>query len=106
MKSPNFKKVTFYIGIDMHLKSWTVTIRSQGIELKTFSMNPSAEELNNYLKKHYPDGIFKIVYDPPRRTDLRDSQHTGNSKNWDCIVVNPADIPSTNKEKVVKIDPS
>jgi len=104
MTSPNFKNVNFYIGIDTHLKNWTVTIRSTGIELKTFSMNPSASELNNYLNKHYPDGKFNLVYEagfagfsPYRKLK---------ALNLNCIVVNPSDIPSTNKEKVVKRDPS
>jgi len=103
MKSPNFNDVTFFIGIDTHLKSWTVTIRSQGIELKTFSMNPSAVELNNYLMKHYPDGIFKIVYEAGFAgfSPYRKFKELG----LYSIVVNPSDIPSTNKEKVNKRDP-
>jgi len=52
MTSPNFKNIMFYIGIDTHRKSWTVTIRSNQIELKTFSMNPATKELFNYLNKH------------------------------------------------------
>lgn len=103
MTSPNFKDVNFFIGIDTHLKNWTVTIRANGIELKTFSMNPSASELNNYLNKHYPNGTFKIVYEagfagftPFRRL---------NELGLNCIVVNPADIPSTGKEKSMKSDP-
>jgi len=41
-KSPlNFDGQKFFIGLDVHKKNWTVTIRSLGIELTTFSMNPS-----------------------------------------------------------------
>jgi len=104
MTSPNFKDVTFYIGIDTHLNNWTVTIRSSGIHLKTFSMNPSAIELFNYLNKHYPDGSFKIVYEagfagfsPHRKLK---------ALGLDSIIVNPADIPSTGKEKSIKTDSS
>jgi len=53
----------FFIWIDAHLRNWKVTIRFNGLELKTFSMNPSPLELIAYLKKHYPDGIYHIVYE-------------------------------------------
>jgi len=99
----DFTNQTFFIGIDTHLNQWKITIRKLGIELKTFSMNPSPCELYNYLTKNYPNGIFNIVYEagfsgfwPYRKlTDL----------GLNCIIVNPADIPSSNKEKVNKSDP-
>jgi transposase len=104
MNNLSFSNLHFFIGIDTHLKSWRVTIINSGIELKTFSMNPSPVELYNYLTKHYPGGTYHIVYEagfcgfwPQRKfTELGVS----------CIVVNPADVPSSNKEKVVKTDPS
>jgi transposase len=103
MKTLTFSNSHFFIGIDTHLKNWRVTIRNSGLELKTFSMNPSADELYRYLVKHYPDGIFFIVYEAgfcgfwPQRM----FSELGIS----CIVVNPADVPSSNKEKVNKSDP-
>jgi transposase len=99
----SFADSHFYIGIDVHLKNWKVTIRLNGMELKTFSMNPSPLELIAYLKKHYPDGIYHIVYEAGfcGFWALRIfRQH-----NIDCIIVNPADVPTTNKEKVNKSDP-
>ncbi|MCB0732211.1 MAG: IS110 family transposase [Ignavibacteriae bacterium] len=103
MTSPNFKNVSIFIGIDTHLKNWTVTIRANYLELKTFSMNPCASELSNYLIKHYPNGNFKIAYEAGFAgfTPFRHLNELG----LNCIVVNPADIPSTGKEKAVKSDP-
>jgi len=43
MKTSNnisFDNSHFFVGVDTHLKNWKVTIRFNGIELKTFSMNP------------------------------------------------------------------
>lgn len=104
MNNLTFKNNTFFVGIDTHLKNWKVTIRNSGLELKTFSMNPSPITLFNFLTKHYPDGIFIIVYEagfcgfwPQRKFK---------ELGINCIVVNPADIPSSNKEKVVKTDPT
>lgn len=99
----DFSNQTFFVGIDTHLNQWKVTTRKLGFELKTFSMNPSPHELNSYLNKNYPNGNFLIVYEagfsgfwPYRKlTEL----------GLNCIVVNPADIPSSNKEKVNKSDP-
>lgn len=99
----SFKGSDFSIGIDTHLKNWKVTIRLNAIELKTFSMNPSPIELLNYLKKHYPDGIYHIVYEAGFSGfwTLRKFKELG----IDCIVVNPADVPTSNKEKINKNDP-
>lgn len=99
----SFANVHFFIGIDAHLKNWKVTTRLDGMDLKTFSMNPSPMELIAYLHKHYPDGIYHIVYE------------AGFCGFWalrifrqhhiDCIITNPADVPTMNKEKVNKSDP-
>jgi len=99
----SFANSLFFIGIDTHLKNWKVTVRFNGIELKTFSMNPSPSELFNYLKKNYPGGIYHIVYEagfcgfwPQRKF---------NELGLNCMIVNPADVPTSNKEKVNKNDP-
>ncbi|MHB8905673.1 MAG: IS110 family RNA-guided transposase [Melioribacteraceae bacterium] len=102
MNNLSFKNNTFFVGLDTHLKNWKVTIRNSGLELKTFSMNPSPLELYHYLTKHYPDGIFNIVYEAGFSGfwPLRKFKELG----VNSIIVNPADIPSSNKEKVVKTD--
>lgn len=104
MSNLSFENNNFFIGIDTHIKSWRVTIRNSGLELKTFSINPSPVELFLHLTKHYPDGSFNTVYEagfcgfwPQRKFK---------ELGINCIVVNPADIPSSNKEKVVKTDPT
>jgi len=99
----SFDQTHLFVGIDTHLKNWRVTTRNAGIELKTFSMNPSPLELISYLHNHFPSGTYHLVYEAgfcgfwPLRVF---QQH-----HIDCIVVNPADVPTTNKEKVNKSDP-
>lgn len=67
-------------------------------------MNPCAVELFNYLNKHYPNGTFKIVYEAGFAGF---SPHRKLKKlGLNSIIVNPADIPSTGKEKSIKTDPS
>jgi transposase len=58
-----FEKVLLYIGIDVHKAKWVVTIRTYDLELKTFSMKPSAEELEQFLIKNYPRAEYQIVYE-------------------------------------------
>ena len=101
--SINFINQHFYIGIDVHKNRWSVTIRNNNLILKTFSMNPSPDQLNKYLQSNYPQAVYHIVYE------------IGFSGFWiyrrfkelnlDCIVVNPADIPTAHKEIDRKSDP-
>lgn len=98
-----FANTHFFIGVDAHLKNWKVTIRTGGIELKTFSMNPSPLELLAYLNKHYPNAIYHIVYEAGFCGFW--ALRIFKEHNIDCIIVNPADVPTTNKEKVNKSDP-
>jgi transposase len=100
----NFTGQTFFIGLDVHKKSWNVAIRSNGLLLKIFSMNPDADELWKYLTKNYPKGEYRSVYEAGfsgfrvHRELLQKGIHN--------IVVNAADIPTSSKEKMMKTDPS
>ena len=98
----SFKNQVFNVGIDVHKRSWTVTIRNNYMELKTYSMNPNPDELAKYLKRNYPEGIYKSAYE------------AGFSGFWihqklikcgiENIVIHAADVPTTHKEKVTKTD--
>jgi len=102
VKQIDFSKQAIFVGIDVHKKSWKVTIRTNGIELKTFSMNTSVEELSRYLRKNYPNGSYKSVYEAGFcgfwiHRKLREV----GIKN---IIVNPADVPTKSKERRNKND--
>ncbi|GAB6283113.1 MAG: IS110 family transposase [Ignavibacterium sp.] len=58
-----FDNVLLFIGIDVHKAKWVVTVRTYDLELKTFSMKPSAEELEKFLLKNYPGADYRIVYE-------------------------------------------
>jgi transposase len=92
----------FFLGIDVHHKSWRVTIRTNNMELKTFSMNPSAEQLYRYMHKRYPGGNYYSVYEAGFSGYWIDTE----LKRWGFhnIVINPADVPTTQKEKSTKTD--
>ncbi len=58
-----FENVLLFIGIDVHKSKWVVTVRTYDLELKTFSMKPSAEKLEQFLLKNYPGADYRIVYE-------------------------------------------
>jgi transposase len=105
MKQANkvdFTGQTIYIGLDVHRKSWSVSIYLEHFEHKTFTQPPKVEVLVSYLKRHFPGAAYKAVYEAGYcgfwiHDNLR-------QKGVDCIVVNPADIPTTDKERTRKSD--
>ena len=98
----NFTNQEFHIGIDVHKKNWVVTIRSNKMELKTFSMNPTPEELHHYMNHHYPNGNYFSAYEAgfSGLWAHRKLEQYG-FKNF---VIHAADVPTTNKEKITKTD--
>jgi transposase len=102
-KRVRFDGQNFCIGVDVHKRNWRVTIRNNQLLLKTFSMNPSPAELSDFMQKHYPGGSYHSVYEAGfcgfwvHREISRLGFHN--------IIVNPADVPSTHKEKDRKNDP-
>ncbi|MGJ7027346.1 hypothetical protein GGQ94_003089 [Petrimonas sulfuriphila] len=59
----NFKGQNIYIGIDVHLKSWSVTILSEHSVLKKFSQDPQTEVLHKFLTCNYPGTTYYSVYE-------------------------------------------
>jgi len=100
----NFKGQVLYIGLDIHKKSWTVSIFSDTLFLKTYTQDADAGILINYLMNHYPGARYKCVYEAGYFGFW--IQHRLQSAGLECIVVHPADIPSTDKQKHNKRDSS
>jgi len=98
----NFSNQNIYVGIDVHKKSWDVTIILNGMKVKKFSMNPNPQELYNYLVKHYPNGEYYSVYEAGYSGFWADRELR--SLGIRNIVVNPADVPTKSKERRKKTD--
>lgn len=58
-----FENKELFVGMDVHKAKWVVTIRTYDLELKTFSMQPSAEMLEKFLLSTYPGADYRIVYE-------------------------------------------
>jgi transposase len=98
----DFTGQTIYIGLDVHKKNWSVTTYFQGIKLKTMSMIPKPEQLVRYLHKNYPNATYMSVYEAGfcgYWIDRKLRQLGVNN-----IIVNPADIPTKQKERRHKTD--
>jgi transposase len=99
----NFNGHNIYVGIDVHLKSWTVCIMTEGLEHKQFSQPPDAKKLHDYLVRNFPGATYYSVYE------------SGFSGFWahrqleelgiHSIITNAADVPTGQKEKLKKSDP-
>ena len=48
-KKIDFKDADLFIGLDVHKKSWSVTILVNGIEHRTYTQPPDPGTLYNYL---------------------------------------------------------
>jgi transposase len=102
-KQIDFNGQNFYCGIDTHQKTWTVTIQTDVIVLKTFTQDPEPKILFNHLRKHYPGGNYIAGYEAGYfgYGIQRDFESLG----MKCLVLHPADIPTTQKDKEQKRDP-
>jgi transposase len=98
----DFTGQNIYIGIDTHLKSWHVSILGEHLSHKSFSQPPCSKTLKNYLDKHFPNANYYSVYEAGFAGFSVYRKLTQQGIN--CIVVNPADVPSKDKEKKGKTD--
>lgn len=98
----DFEGQQIYVGMDIHKKSWSISILTDQFEHKTFTQPPEVGTLVNYLRRNFPGASYKSVYE------------AGYSGFWihdrlqehgvQCVVVNPADVPTKDKERRSKTD--
>jgi transposase len=93
----DFTGQAIYVGLDIHKKNWTVSIFTEHHEHKTYSQNPDPEILANYLHRNFPGATYYSTYE------------AGYCGFWihrklvaagiENIVINPADVPTKDKER-------
>ncbi len=98
----DFTGQPIYIGLDVHKKSWSVSIFSNYGEYKTFNQPPEVDKLVHYLRHHFPGALYHAVYEAGFCGFWIHDQL--GEKGIQCLVVNPADIPTKNKERRTKRD--
>ena len=91
-----------YLGIDIAKKSWKVCIYLGKVYHKHFAQPPDPEVLVDYLHRNFPGATYHSVYEAGyfgfwiHRELIR--------LGVDSIVINPADVPTTDKERRTKTD--
>lgn len=102
VKKLDFTGTTIFCGIDVHKKSWRVNIQDSEFELEDFSQDADVVLLHKYLNRKYPGADFKICYEAG--FSGFSAQRWLEKHGYDCLVVNAADVASTDKEKRQKSD--
>jgi len=97
------RKKHLYVGIDVHKRQWSVSIFTSVIHHKTFSQAPRPEVLKVYLDKYFNDYQVICAYEACKFGFWIHRRFS--AMGYQCLVVNPADIPTTNKESSEKTDP-
>ena len=102
-KKVDFSGHNLFIGMDVHEKSWNVSIFLEDMFIRSFTQQPSAKALELLLKRDYPEANYLCGYE---------SGYCGfsiqrrlNALGIACQVMHAGDIPQTNKEKLSKRDP-
>ncbi len=98
----DFMGQPIYVGLDVHKKSWSVSIQTALCEPKTFTQPPEVDLLVNYLRRNFPGATYHSVYEAGYsgfwvHDELRE-------KGVICTVANPADVPTKDKERRKKRD--
>jgi transposase len=99
---PDFTGQHVFVGLDVAQRSWKVNVLLGELFHKRFSQQPDCAALAHYLRRNFPGAEYHCVYE------------AGYCGFWihdelerlgiDCIVVNPADVPTSDKERRVKTD--
>ena len=98
----SFKGKNIYVGLDVHLKSWSVTILSETSLLKQMRQDADPEGLHRFLVNHYPEAEYFSVYEAGFCGFwIHDRLMALGIHN---IVVNPADVPTMTSERLRKTD--
>ena len=93
----DFTNQDIFIGLDIGNKSWKTSIMTQEFEHKTFTQPPKIDVLVNYLHRNFPGARYHCVYEAGYQGFWIHDELKERGVN--CLVVNPADVPTTHKEQ-------
>jgi transposase len=100
--SRTFSNQPLCVGLDVHKMRWQVAVVDDGFLLSNASIAAGFDHLMHHLHKRYPGVNSRFAYEsgPFGYTLCRQLQQAG----FECLVVNPADIPGTDKDRKNKRD--
>ena len=98
-----FRDHSVDVGLDVHKRSWNAAIFLDGLYVRNIHQPPSPKALKIYLAAHYPSAHYRCAYESGKFGYWIQREFA--AMGMDCLVINPADIPSTHKDEVYKNDP-
>ncbi len=99
----DFRDQSIYVGIDVHRKSWRVTVLLGDYVQKTINLSPpGVKPLTDYLFTHYPNGNYICAYEAGFSGFW--AQEGLSAFGIKTMVLHPADIPTSDKERQQKDD--
>lgn len=99
----DFTAKNIFVGMDVHQKSWNVSIFLDRTFVRSFTQPPSIDAIAHLLRRDYPGANYLCGYE---------SGYSGfwiqrklSQQGIPCQVLHAADIPQTAKQKLMKRDP-
>lgn len=102
VKTLSFAGQDIYCGTDVHKKDWSVCIRDDERELRTICQPPVPGSLAKFLKSNYPDASYHVVYEAGFCGFWIQQQFA--ELGIECLIVNPSDVPTSDKDRSQKTD--
>lgn len=98
----SFESQKVYVGLDVHKRSWNAAVYLEDQFIRNVHQPPQPQALYHYLHHSYPGASYACAYECGKfgYWIQREFEQLG----IECLVVNPADIPSTHKDEVYKTD--
>jgi transposase len=97
-----FSGETIYVGLDVHKSQWKISGRIRDLAVVSFSQEPNVERLIKYFNRNYPGSKVKVAYEAGfcGFGIQRSLEQLG----IECVVLNAADVPCSDKERKRKDD--
>lgn len=91
-----------YIGLDMHKRSWSISMQTDLFFHKSYSMPAEPNQLFEYVEHHFSDHEVHLVYEAGC-CGFHAARYFLNL-GWNVLVINPADIRRSDKDRYQKTD--
>ena len=102
MQSQIIASPKLFIGMDIHKKSWSVHLRTDLFDHKGFTMPPQPQTLVDYVTSHFDGHEVSLTYEAGC-CGFSAARHFL-SMGWQVKVVNPSDVPRSDKQQYQKND--
>jgi transposase len=99
----DFTNNNIFVGMDVHQRSWNVSIFLEQTFVRSFTQPPSVDVITHLLRRDYPGANYLCGYESGYSGFW--IQRKFKQQGIPCQVLHAADIPQTIKQKLMKRDP-